>query len=149
MSSAGFLLSAALVVLIHELGHAAAQRLCGISVTRIVWGRGPLLFRLGVLEVRLVPFSGYVTPVGVLHARRRWQGALIAAAGTLATWAVAVALIITHAVSVGWLREFVWGWGFWSVVGLVQLLPIRQWDGWWALVALGVLPRPVKGRKGV
>ncbi|HHY66020.1 MAG TPA: M50 family metallopeptidase [Alicyclobacillus sp.] len=146
MSSSEFILSAILVVLVHEIGHAVAQRLCGIPVERIVWGRGPLLFRLGALEVRLVPFSGYVLPVGVLQARRRWQGVMIAAAGTLATWAVAAALIVTHAARLG---DFFLGWVFWSVVGLVQLLPIRQRDGWWVLVALGVLPRPVKNEKGV
>lgn len=145
--ASGFILSAALVVLIHELGHAAAQWLCGIPVREIVWGRGPRLLRLGVLEIRLVPLSGHVLPVGVLHARRRWQGVLIALAGVLATWVVFGVLIVLRAPHIEWLREFFWGWLFWSGVGLIQLLPIKYWDGWWALNALGILPRPGKGER--
>ncbi|GIM47665.1 hypothetical protein DNHGIG_32140 [Collibacillus ludicampi] len=122
--------------------------MCGVPVHRIVWGRGPQLFRLCALEVRLLPLSGYVLPVGVLHARRRWQGVLIALSGVLAPWLVVGVMILIHATSYGWLREFFWGWMIWSVVGLGQLLPMRQRDGWWALVALGVLPAPHMDREG-
>jgi hypothetical protein len=148
VSSTEFLLSAVLVVLTHELGHALSQRLCGVPVKKVVLGNGPCLIRTGVLEIRLLPLSGYVLPVGVLHARRRWQGVMIALSGVLATWLVVGVMILLHATSYGWLRNFCLGWVIWSVVGFGQLLPVRQRDGWWALVALGVLPAPHMDREG-
>ena len=142
-----FLTAASLSVFVHELGHALAQRMCGVPVERVVFGMGPRLMRIGKLEVRLIPFSGYVTPPGALLAKRRWQGVLIALSGVLSTWIVVGFIILTQAVRVWWLKDFCVWWTFWAFAGLLQLLPFRHRDGWWALVALGVLPYPPLDRR--
>nr|WP_269148850.1 site-2 protease family protein [Kyrpidia spormannii] len=139
-----FFVAAALSVLVHELGHATTQRLCGLPVERIVWGVGPRLLRIGAFELRLIPFAGYITPVGAVMARRKWQGALIALSGILATWLVVFFLAFAGAIHVGWLKDFAIWWLFWALVGLLQMIPIGQRDGRWALAALGVLPVPGK-----
>jgi hypothetical protein len=142
-----FFLSGALAVLVHECGHVTAQWLCGMMVERVVWGAGPRIGHIGVLEIRMIPWSGYVTPVGAVLANRRWQRVLIALSGVLAPWFVVLLMILTQAVRVWWLKDFCVWWTFWSFMGLLQLLPFRHRDGWWVLVALGVLPAPPTDRE--
>lgn len=148
MSWFAFFLSGALAVLVHEWGHATVQRLCGVQVERVVWGIGARLGRIGALEIHMIPWSGYVTPVGAVLADSRWQRVLIALSGVLAPWLVVALMMLTQAVRVWWLKDFCIWWTFWSFMGLLEWLPFRNRDGWWALVALGVLPAPPMDREG-
>jgi len=75
------------LLVLHELGHALAARLCGWHVTEIVIGFGRELrrFRVGETRIRVkaVPVEGYVllSPNSVEHARAKQ--ALIYFAGPL------------------------------------------------------------------
>ncbi|MBT9258155.1 MAG: site-2 protease family protein [Clostridiales bacterium] len=48
------------VSLFHELGHATAARFLRWPFALIRIGVGPLLFRLGALEIRVLPFGGVI-----------------------------------------------------------------------------------------
>jgi hypothetical protein len=73
------------LLVIHELGHAAAARMCGWGLRRIVIGTGRERFRIRCLgtwmSIRTWPVSGYVLPR--LHDVRgaKWKSAFIYAAG--------------------------------------------------------------------
>src|ERR1700722_11047946 len=94
-----FLLLVGPLVLIHEFGHFAVAKLCGIKVVRFSFGFGPRLvgFRLGDTDYRLslLPLGGYVKMAGDNPAEEvapedqaraflsaaPWKRALIAFAG--------------------------------------------------------------------
>ena len=56
------------IIIVHELGHFAVGRLCGIGVVEFSVGFGPKLFgwkRKGIdYSVRVLPFGGYCKFVG-------------------------------------------------------------------------------------
>jgi regulator of sigma E protease len=94
-----FLLLVGPLVLIHEFGHFAVAKLCGIKVVRFSFGFGPRLigFRAGDTDYRLslLPLGGYVKMAGDNPAEEvapedrdraflsaaTWKRALIAFAG--------------------------------------------------------------------
>ena len=85
-SSVLFMLLAMPVLLVlHELGHAAVAALLGWKICRIVIGYGrPLLsLKLGGVptEIRLLPIGGHVLPAPLRLRRPRLENVLIYAAG--------------------------------------------------------------------
>lgn len=80
-----FLLSYAVLLVIHELGHAIAARAVGWKVEKISIGFGPVLLGLSLgncaIEFRFVPLSGYVLPKPRNLIAPRLKNFLIYAAG--------------------------------------------------------------------
>ena len=97
------------MVLVHEFGHFAVAKLCGIRVETFSVGMGKRLvgFRRGDTDYRLsvLPIGGYVkmagdTPgeapsgdPGEFNAHPRWQRILVAMAGPAANFALALAMM--------------------------------------------------------
>jgi len=99
------------MVLIHEFGHFAVAKLCGVKVETFSIGFGPRIlgFKYGETDYRLsiLPLGGYVkmagdnpgeTPsspnaVGEFNAHPRWQRVLIALAGPFANFILSFILL--------------------------------------------------------
>ena len=104
-----YLVLIGVMILIHELGHFIAARLCDVKVETFSFGFGPRLFgfKSGETDFRfslLFFFGGYVKMAGEhgddqnadprsLYAKPRWQRLLIALAGPLMNVALAVGLL--------------------------------------------------------
>ncbi len=102
-----------IMVLVHEFGHFAAAKLCGIRVEvfSVGMGRRILGFRRGDTDYRLsiLPIGGYVkmagdTPgeapsgdPGEFNAHPRWQRVVVALAGPIAN--IVLAFVLMTAVS--------------------------------------------------
>ena len=98
-----------IMVLVHEFGHFAVAKLCGIRVEvfSIGFGRRLLGFRRGDTDYRLsvLPLGGYVKMAGdnpgeapsgdpgEFNAHPRWQRILVALAGPVANFILAFALM--------------------------------------------------------
>lgn len=97
-----------IMVLVHEFGHFAVAKLCGIRVEVFSIGFGKRLFgfRRGETDYRLslLPLGGYVkmsgdnpgeapTDPGDFNAHPRWQRILVALAGPFANFILALALM--------------------------------------------------------
>ncbi len=98
-----------IMVLVHEFGHFALCKLCGVRVEAFAIGFGKRIvgFRSGGTEYRLnlLPLGGYVKMAGEmpgeaktndpgeLQNHPRWQRALIALAGPFANFLLAIALM--------------------------------------------------------
>lgn len=103
------------LVLVHEFGHFAVAKLCGVRVERFSIGFPPRLFGIKYGDtdycVGLVPLGGYVKMAGELPTENatgdpgefashpRWQRVLIACAGPVAN--ILLALILMTAVYIG------------------------------------------------
>jgi regulator of sigma E protease len=99
-----------IMVLVHEFGHFAVAKLCGVRVETFSIGFGPRLFgwRRGDTDYRLslLPLGGYVKMSGDIpgeqptgdpgefNAHPRWQRVLIAFAGPIANFLLAFVLLI-------------------------------------------------------
>ncbi|HSU18860.1 MAG TPA: RIP metalloprotease RseP [Acidobacteriaceae bacterium] len=99
-----------IMVLVHEFGHFAVAKLCGVRVETFSIGFGPRLFgwRRGETDYRLslLPLGGYVkmagdTPgelpsgdPGEFNAHPRWQRVLIALAGPVANFILSFFLLV-------------------------------------------------------
>jgi regulator of sigma E protease len=104
-----FLVVLGVMVLVHEFGHFAVAKLCGIRVETFSIGMGKRLFgyRHGDTDYRLslLPIGGYVkmagdTPgeapsgdPGEFNAHPRWQRILVALAGPLANFILALVIM--------------------------------------------------------
>ncbi|HEY2038945.1 MAG TPA: RIP metalloprotease RseP [Edaphobacter sp.] len=97
-----------IMVLVHEFGHFAVAKLCGIRVETFSIGFGKRLigFRRGDTDYRLslLPLGGYVkmagdnpgeapTDPGDFNAHPRWQRMLVALAGPFANFILAIGLM--------------------------------------------------------
>jgi regulator of sigma E protease len=97
-----------IMVLVHEFGHFAVAKLCGIRVEvfSIGFGRRLFGFRRGDTDYRvsLLPLGGYVkmsgdnpgeapTDPGDFNAHPRWQRTLVALAGPFANFILALGLM--------------------------------------------------------
>ncbi|WP_035351229.1 RIP metalloprotease RseP [Edaphobacter aggregans] len=97
-----------IMVLVHEFGHFAVAKLCGIRVEVFSIGFGKRLFgfRRGETDYRvsLLPLGGYVkmsgdnpgeapTDPGDFNAHPRWQRILVALAGPFANFILALGLM--------------------------------------------------------
>lgn len=62
------ILAFCVIIIIHELGHFVAAKLCGIQVNEFAIGMGPVLFRIHGKEtdfaLRLLPIGGFVSMEG-------------------------------------------------------------------------------------
>jgi len=123
-----FILVIGPLVFIHEMGHFLVARWCGVQVEAFSIGFGRELFgwtdRLGTRwKVAWMPLGGYVRFAGdmngasmedsrwrqlppdqrdrVFHAKPLWQRALIVAAGPLANFLAAIAILGAFAVAYG------------------------------------------------
>jgi regulator of sigma E protease len=99
-----------IMVLVHEFGHFAVAKLCGVRVETFSIGFGPRLFgwRRGDTDYRLslLPLGGYVKMSGDIpgeqptgdpgefNAHPRWQRVLIALAGPVANFLLSFVLLI-------------------------------------------------------
>ncbi len=99
-----------IMVLIHELGHFAVAKWCGVRVETFSIGFGPRLFgwRSGDTDYRLslLPLGGYVKMAGDVpgeapsgdpgefNAHPRWQRMLIAFAGPIANFILSFFLLL-------------------------------------------------------
>jgi regulator of sigma E protease len=98
-----------IMVLVHEFGHFAVAKLCGIRVETFSIGFGKRLFgfRRGDTDYRIsiLPLGGYVKMAGdnpgeaptgdpgEFNAHPRWQRILVALAGPFANFALALGLM--------------------------------------------------------
>lgn len=99
-----------IMVLVHEFGHFAVAKLCGVRVETFSIGFGPRLFgwRRGDTDYRLslLPLGGYVKmsgdvpgeqptgDPGEFNAHSRWQRVLIALAGPVANFLLSFVLLV-------------------------------------------------------
>jgi len=114
-----------IMVLVHEFGHFAVAKLCGIRVEVFSIGFGKRLFgfRRGDTDYRLslLPLGGYVkmagdnpgeTPSGdpgEFNAHPRWQRILVALAGPFANFALAIALMTGVSMLHNEVQEYIGG----------------------------------------
>jgi regulator of sigma E protease len=98
-----------IMIFVHEWGHFAAAKLCGVRVDVFSLGFGPRLFgvKRGDTDYRLsaLPFGGYVRMAGdnpleertgagyEFLSRPRWQRAIIAIAGPLMNFLLALVIL--------------------------------------------------------
>lgn len=109
MTFLAFLVTIAVLVVIHEYGHYRAAVACGVKVLRFSVGFGRVLWSRQKGETEFVvcalPFGGYVkmldereAPVDIserhraFNQKKLWQRAFVVAAGPLANLALAVVL---------------------------------------------------------
>ncbi len=125
------------MILVHEFGHFAAAKLCGVRVEvfSIGFGRRLVGFRRGDTDYRIsaLPFGGYVKMTGVNAVEMpeeksahddpaeflqhpRWQRLIIAFAGPVANLVLAV-VMLTAVLALH--HEVPWGYNKPAVVGAV------------------------------
>jgi membrane-associated protease RseP (regulator of RpoE activity) len=112
-----------LAMLIHELGHLVAARLCGVSATELGIGWGPRLcgVRIGGVELKLhaLPVGAYVRlDMEELQRRRLSRQVFILLAGILVNLTAAV------------LARGTWFGAMNFLLAATNLLPLYQQDGW-------------------
>jgi membrane-associated protease RseP (regulator of RpoE activity) len=112
-----------LAMLIHELGHLAAARACGVRATELGVGWGPRLggFSRGGVEfiLRALPVGAYVRlDVAELQSRRLSRQVFVLLAGVLVNLAAAE------------LARGTWFGTMNFLLAATNLLPLYQQDGW-------------------
>ena len=117
------LLSFAVAMLIHELGHLAAARACGVRARELGLGWGPKLFgfRVGDTEFKLhaLPIGAYVRlDVAELQRRPLVQQVTVLLAGIVVNLAAAV------------VTDGTWFSMMNLLLAATNLLPLYQQDGW-------------------
>ena len=123
VSAINMIVSFVLALVVHELGHLVAARLCKTSVIEAGLGWGPKLLNVrahGIdYHLRLLPFGAYVKlDMAGLQKRPLVQQVVVLLAGI----AVNVILAIVA-----------WGTFFGTlnlVLAIANLLPFYQQDGW-------------------
>ena len=113
----------AVAMLIHELGHLAAARVCRVPATELGmgWGRKLFGFRLGGVEYKLhaLPIGAYVRiDMAELQRRPLSQQVTVLLAGIMVNLAAA---LLTQGTWFGLLNYF---------LAATNLLPLYQQDGW-------------------
>lgn len=119
ISALAFIVLIGIMVVVHEFGHFAVAKLCGVRVESFSVGFGPRLFgikRGGTdYKVCLLPLGGYVkmtgenpgedqqvTDPGSFSAHPRWQRMLIGLAGPAANFVLAFVAMVFY---FGWINE--------------------------------------------
>jgi len=129
VSVVAFIVLVGVMVVVHEFGHFAVAKLCGVRVEAFSVGFGPRLFGVKYgdtdYKICLLPLGGYVkmtgetpdqissadTPdeapplaedPGAFTSHPRWQRMLIGVAGPIANFILAVALMFFY---YGWINE--------------------------------------------
>ena len=118
-----YVLLFAATMFIHELGHLAAARLCGVRAPELGLGWGPKLFEVGVGGVRfklhLLPVGAYVRlDMKELQTRPLVQQVFVLLAGVLVNIAAALA------------TQGSWFSLMNYLLAATNLLPFYQQDGW-------------------
>ena len=119
VSAAAFIVLVGIMVIVHEFGHFAVAKLCGVRVESFSVGFGPRLFGVKYgdtdYKVCLLPLGGYVkmtgeTPdqisgpttevvaddPGAFTSHPRWQRMLIGVAGPAANFVLAFVLMVLY-----------------------------------------------------
>lgn len=117
------ILSFVLALVLHELGHLLAARLCKTTVIEAGLGWGPKLLSVPVrgidYQLRLLPIGAYVRlDMGGLQKRPLFQQVIVLVAG------IAVNVIV---------GVIAWGTFFGTlnlVLAIANLIPLYQQDGW-------------------
>ena len=119
VSALAFIVLIGIMVVVHEFGHFAVAKLCGVRVEAFSIGFGPRLFGIKRgdtdYKVCLLPLGGYVKmtgenpgeelPIddpGAFSIHPRWQRMLIGVAGPAANFILAFVLMILY---FGWINE--------------------------------------------
>jgi regulator of sigma E protease len=119
VSALAFIVLIGIMVVVHEFGHFAVAKLCGVRVEAFSVGFGPRLFGIKRgdtdYKVCLLPLGGYVKmtgenpgeelPVddpGAFSVHPRWQRMLIGVAGPAANFILAFGLMVLY---FGWINE--------------------------------------------
>jgi membrane-associated protease RseP (regulator of RpoE activity) len=118
-----YVLLFAVTMFIHELGHLAAARLCGVRASELGLGWGPKLFEV---DVRAVRFKMHLLPIGAyvrldmkeLQTRPLVQQVFVLLAGVLVNIAAALA------------TQGSWFSLMNYLLAATNLLPLYQQDGW-------------------
>ncbi len=118
-----FIFCFALAMLIHELGHLVAARLCRVPATELGLGWGPRLFgfRLGGVEYKLhaLPIGAYVRlDMAELQRRPLVQQIVVLLAGIFVNLTAAL------------LASDSWFGVMNLLLAATNLLPLYQQDGW-------------------
>jgi regulator of sigma E protease len=119
VSALAFIVLIGIMVVVHEFGHFAVAKLCGVRVESFSVGFGPRLFGIKRgdtdYKVCLLPLGGYVKMTGenpgedqqiddpgAFSTHPRWQRMLIGVAGPASNFALAFVLMIFY---FGWINE--------------------------------------------
>jgi regulator of sigma E protease len=119
VAAVSFIVLVGVMVVVHEFGHFAVAKLCGVRVEAFSVGFGPRLFGIKHgdtdYKICLLPLGGYVkmtgeNPVeeqpvndpGAFTSHPRWQRMLIGLAGPLSNFILAFVLMIIY---FGWINE--------------------------------------------
>lgn len=118
-----YVLSFVCAMLIHELGHLAAARACGVPAPELGLGWGPRLagFRVGGVEFKLhaLPLGAYVRlDIKELQRRPLAQQTFVLLAGIFVNLAAAICTQGTWFSLINY------------VLAATNLLPLYQQDGW-------------------
>jgi regulator of sigma E protease len=124
-----FIVMIGVMIVVHEFGHFAVAKLCGVRIEAFSFGFGPRLFgyKYGDTDYKvcLLPLGGYVKMAGenfvelsdaakgeatiappddpgALTSRPRWQRILIGAAGPVANFVLAFVVMVGY---FGWINE--------------------------------------------
>ena len=117
------LVFAAVAMVLHELGHLAAARRCGVAASEVGLGMGPKLFAVplgGVrLSVRMLPIGSFVMLDGAALKERSVREQLSVHLGGIVLNVVAG--LMTYGTMFGWLN---------LLLAAGNILPLYQHDGW-------------------
>jgi membrane-associated protease RseP (regulator of RpoE activity) len=115
--------STALAMLLHELGHLTAARLCKVPASEIGLGLGPRLFAVRLrgfmLSLRALPVASFLRLDGAALAQRPLPQQLLVHLGGV-TFNLLAALAL-HGTLFGWIN---------LLLAAANLLPLYKHDGW-------------------
>jgi len=113
----------ALALIVHELGHLVAARLCKVPASELGLGLGPRLagFRLGGISfnLRAIPVGSFVRLDGTRLKQKSVRAQLLVHLSGIVFNVVAG--FITYGTMFGWLN---------FLVAAGNILPLYQHDGW-------------------
>jgi membrane-associated protease RseP (regulator of RpoE activity) len=122
-SAINIIFSFAAALVLHEMGHFVAARVCRVAVTQAGFGWGPKLFGFRVngvdYQLRLLPIGAYIRmDMAGLQSRPLFQQLFVLLAG-----------IAVNA----FLGAIAWGTFFGTInlaLAIANLFPLYQQDGW-------------------
>ena len=113
----------ALAMIIHELGHLVAARVCKVPASELGLGMGPRLagFRLGDIRfnLRAIPVGSFVRLDGTVLKEKSIRAQLLVHLGGVIF--NLVASLFTYGTMFGWLN---------LLLAAGNILPLYQHDGW-------------------
>ena len=117
------LIATAVAMVIHELGHLLAARICSVPASELGLGLGPKLFgfRMGSIyfSMRLLPLGSFARLDGTaLKERSVRQQLLVHLGGVILNL---IACLLTYGTTFGWIN---------FLIAAGNMLPIYQHDGW-------------------